>query len=81
MAITFRLVLASRTTSGKKRLIALSGTITLRGSVLSEVAEDEELSPAIDAAQTPAVEAAPQDTVDEAAAQAESAPVEKGQQP
>jgi len=38
-------------------------------------------TPAIDAAQTPAVEAAPQDTVDEAAAQAESAPVEKGQQP
>jgi phage shock protein A len=38
-------------------------------------------APAIDAPQPPAVEAAPQDTVDEAVAQPDSAPVEKGQQP
>jgi len=44
VAVEFRPVLVSRVISGKNRLTPLSGTMTLRGSVMPDVAGDEELS-------------------------------------
>jgi hypothetical protein len=42
MARAFRPALVSRVIPGNDRLIALSGTMTLRGSVLPDAAADEE---------------------------------------